>query len=128
MIDHVTLDVSDVRMSRAFYERALRPLGWTVIAEWPSGCGFGLGRGGPSLWLRSEGRVSGPAHLAFRAADRGSVQRFHEAALEAGGRDNGAPGLRDYHESYWAAFALDPDGNNVEAVCHAPPEPVLEEE
>ena len=121
MIDHVTLDVSDVAASRAFYERALQPLGWSIVAEWPGGCGLGTARGGPTLWLRQEGSVSGPLHLAFRAADRAAVDAFHERALQAGGRDNGAPGLRDYHESYYGAFALDPDGNNAEAVCHAPP-------
>jgi catechol 2,3-dioxygenase-like lactoylglutathione lyase family enzyme len=133
VFDHVSLDVRDQPASRAFYERALSPLGWAVIAEWPGGCGFGKGRGGPTLWLKQEGPPSGPLHLAFRAADRASVDAFHAGARDAGGRDNGAPGLRDYHEHYYGAFVLDPDGNNVEAVCHAapseaPPPPDDEEE
>ena len=127
MIEHVTLDVSDCAASRAFYERALAPLGWTEVAEWPGGCGF-RGRGGPTLWLRQGASVSGPVHLAFRAPDRAAVRAFHEEALEAGGSDNGAPGLRDDHEHDYGACALDPDGNNVEAICHdePPPEPLPE--
>jgi catechol 2,3-dioxygenase-like lactoylglutathione lyase family enzyme len=122
MFDHVTLDVASHSASRAFYERALAPLGWSVVAEWPGGCGLGTQRGGPTLWLRAEGRVSGPVHLAFRAASRQAVRDFHARALAAGGHDNGAPGLRDYHADYYGAFVLDPDGHNVEAVCHEPAE------
>ncbi len=122
MIDHVTLDVSDLACSRAFYQQALAPLGWSLVADWPEGCGFGLARGGPTLWLRAEGARSGPLHIAFRAGDHEAVHAFHEAAREAGGRDNGPPGPRDYHAHYYGAFVLDPDGNNVEAVCHEPVE------
>ena len=123
MIDHVTLDVSSHPTSRSFYERALAPLGWSIVAEWPGGCGFGMTRGGPTFWLRQDGRPSSPIHLAFRAGSRAAVHAFHEQALLWGGRANGEPGLRDYHDDYYGAFILDPDGHNVEAVCHEAPGP-----
>lgn len=120
MIDHVTLNVSDYAKSRDFYENVLAPLGWKVEMEFEGeGVGFGVD-GHPFFWLRP-GETAAPVHVAFRSADRGRVDAFHAAALEAGGTDNGPPGLRPhYHESYYGAFVLDPDGNNVEAVCHAP--------
>ena len=119
MIDHVNLGVADVAASRAFYERALAPLGYAVIMDMP--WGVGLGRDGkPDLFV-SDRPPSGPMHLAFAAEDRAAVDAFHEAALAAGASDNGAPGLRpQYHPSYYGAFAIDPDGNNVEAVSHRP--------
>jgi catechol 2,3-dioxygenase-like lactoylglutathione lyase family enzyme len=119
MLDHVMLNVRDVGRSRGFYERALRPLGYSVADEWERGAGFGTGEGGPDLWIAQRGEVSAPVHVALRAVDREAVDAFHRAALEAGGEDNGPPGLRPhYHERYYGAFALDPDGNNIEAVFH----------
>jgi catechol 2,3-dioxygenase-like lactoylglutathione lyase family enzyme len=123
-LDHVGVEVTDFAASRAFYERALEPLGIGVVMEWgETMAGFGV-PGRPSFWIRRAGEapVSGPLHVAFHAADRARVDAFHEAALAAGGRDNGPPGPREYHPSYYGAFVLDPDGNNVEAVCHMPPE------
>ena len=117
MIDHVNIGVADVATSRAFYERALAPLGYAVLMDSP--WGVGLGRDGkPDLFV-SNRPPSGPLHLAIAADDRAGVEAFHAAALAAGGTDNGAPGLRpQYHPSYYGAFVLDPDGNNVEAVFH----------
>lgn len=130
MIDHIGFDCSDYRGSRAFYERALAPLGLSVVMEITKrqsggyeGCGFGQD-GKPAFWIGSNvGPGSQPVphslHAAFRAPDRVAVRAFHDAALAAGGRDNGAPGLRPhYHPNYYAAFVFDPDGHNIEAVCH----------
>jgi catechol 2,3-dioxygenase-like lactoylglutathione lyase family enzyme len=117
MIDHIKLFVSDVERSETFYEQALRPLGYRVLLR-PVPVVVGMGRDFPDFWLAA---TEGPttAHVAFRADNRRLVDAFHDAALAAGGRDNGAPGLRPhYHETYYGAFILDPDGNNVEAVCH----------
>jgi catechol 2,3-dioxygenase-like lactoylglutathione lyase family enzyme len=120
-LDHVGLDVSDYERSKAFYEQALAPLGMTLMMEFPpEAAGFGTDY--PFFWIgkRDRGSDSG-THLAFRVEDRETVDAFHAAALEAGGRDNGGPGIREiYHPTYYGAFVLDPDGNNVEAVCHAP--------
>lgn len=119
MIDHVKLVVGDLAASRAFYERALAPLGIGVLKAYPGAVGLGAD-GMPFFWL-SGGPVSGPCHVAFRSPDHAGVDAFHREALAAGGRDNGAPGLRpQYHPGYYGAFVLDPDGNNVEAVCHGP--------
>ena len=113
------IGVSDLARSRAFYERALAPLGVGVRYECPARVGLGDTR--LFFFLSSVGPVSGPVHLAFEAPDRAACDAFHAAALAAGGVDNGAPGLRPgYHPSYYGAFVLDPDGNNVEAVCHRP--------
>jgi catechol 2,3-dioxygenase-like lactoylglutathione lyase family enzyme len=121
MLDHVGLNVSDYERSRRFYEAALAPLGWRVVMgneEW-GGAGFGVDDK-PVFWIVRRDPVSPGAHVAFQARDRAAVDAFHAAALAAGGTDNGAPGLREhYHPTYYAAFALDPDGANVEAVCHA---------
>ena len=121
MLDHVGLNVSDYAGSRRFYEQALAPLGWKVVMandEW-GGAGFGTGDK-PAFWIVRRDPVGTGAHVAFQAGDRASVDAFHAAALAAGGTDNGAPGLREhYHPTYYGAFVLDPDGNNVEAVCHA---------
>jgi catechol 2,3-dioxygenase-like lactoylglutathione lyase family enzyme len=121
MIDHIGVGVSDLPASRAFYERALAPLGIGVVAEVPGAAGFGRD-GKPTFWIgASEGATSGPIHIAFTAADRATVDAFHREALAAGGRDNGAPGIREiYHPNYYGAFVLDPDGNNAEAVTHRP--------
>jgi catechol 2,3-dioxygenase-like lactoylglutathione lyase family enzyme len=117
VIDHVNIGVADLAASRAFYERALAPLGYVALMERPYGVGFGRD-GKPDFWV-SDRPTSAPLHVAFAAPDRATVDAFHGAALAAGGRDNGAPGLRpQYHESYYGAFVLDPEGNNVEAVTH----------
>jgi len=113
--------VSDLEASRRFYTEALRPLGYAPIMEFDGKVAFGTGEGGGNHWIALRGEPTTTAHIAFRAPDRAAVDAFHGAAVAAGGRDNGAPGLRPhYHETYYGAFVLDPDGNNVEAVCHAP--------
>jgi catechol 2,3-dioxygenase-like lactoylglutathione lyase family enzyme len=127
MLDHVGLEVSDYPGSKAFYEAALAPLGISLLLEFAeSAAGFGseteIGPK-PYFWIQSRGRpvVTG-AHIAFAAPDRDGVDAFHAAALAAGGSDNGAPGPRPiYHPHYYGAFVLDPDGNNIEAVCHRAP-------
>jgi catechol 2,3-dioxygenase-like lactoylglutathione lyase family enzyme len=120
-IDHIGLDVADFETSRAFYEQALAPLGINVLMEpVPGICGFGGDF--PFFWIgkRDRGPQTG-VHVAFTAKDRPMVDAFHAAALAAGGADNGGPGVREiYHPHYYGAFVLDPDGNNVEAVCHKP--------
>ena len=123
MIDHLGLDVSDLDRSQRFYEAALAPLGLLVVAEVTNeggGRAVMFGIGGVPEFVIAEDRAPGVgAHLAFRAEDRKQVDAFHAAALAAGGRDNGAPGLRSqYGADYYAAFVLDPDGMNIEAVCH----------
>jgi catechol 2,3-dioxygenase-like lactoylglutathione lyase family enzyme len=122
MLDHVGLEVSDYERSKAFYAKALEPLGLRLLMEpVPGACGFGSPSDGkPFFWIAARGRpvVSG-AHVAFAAATTEVVGAFHAAALAAGAVDNGAPGRRPvYHPGYYGAFVLDPDGNNVEAVCH----------
>ena len=118
-LDHIGLDVRDYAASKAFYEQALAPLGMRCIMEPVPNLG-GFGADFPFFWIGERGR--GPdsgTHVAFRAEDRETVDTFHEAALAAGGRDNGAPGPREiYHPTYYGAFVLDPDGNNIEAVFH----------
>lgn len=114
MFDHVGLRVKDARASTRFYTAVLEPLGLVPDA---SGTGFGP-PGAPALWLYDGAKGDRGVHLAFRAKDRASVDRFHAAGLAAGGKDNGKPGVRaDYDPKYYAAFLVDPDGNNVEAVC-----------
>jgi catechol 2,3-dioxygenase-like lactoylglutathione lyase family enzyme len=118
MYDHVGLKVKDIETGVRFYTAALAPLGHVLCSRDDAGAGFGP-PGEPALWLHlAEGPTGPGVHVAFRAADRAAVDRFYRAGLEAGGRDHGAPGLRaDYGPSYYAAFLIDPDGNNVEAVC-----------
>ena len=119
MIDHAGFGVSDYERSKAFYTRALAPLGITLLME-PMGraAGFGEGRK-PFFFLEADRAPVTGLHLAFEAPDRATVDAFHAAALEAGATDNGAPGVREiYHPNYYGAYVLDPDGNNVEAVCH----------
>jgi catechol 2,3-dioxygenase-like lactoylglutathione lyase family enzyme len=118
-IDHIGFTVSDFPKSKAFYLAALAPLGMSVVEE---GEGWALlgAEGRPEFWLGG-GSAPGAIHFAFVAKTREQVQAFHAAALAAGGRDNGAPGIRGhYHPNYYGAFIIDPDGHNIEAVCHQP--------
>ena len=127
MLDHITLQVSDYAVAKAFYEKALKPLGYALIMEFQAegsgdghAGGFGVA-GKPDYWIAEGGKVTPRVHVAFRAETRQAVQDFHDAAIAAGAIDNGAPGLRPhYHPNYYGAFVLDPDGHNIEAVCHAP--------
>ena len=120
MFDHIGLGVSDYAASKAFFLQALGPLGIGVVMEGPYGVGIGP-PGKPAFWLHQDATKPAPLHLAFAAADRQQVDAFYRAALEAGGKDNGAPGLRpQYHPNYYGAFVIGPDGHNVEAVCHKP--------
>ena len=122
MFDHIGLNVANYDASRAFYEKALAPLGYGVVMageEWRA-VGFGVDRK-PEFWVCEREPFGTGTHVAFHCDDRATVDAFHAAACAAGGKDNGAPGLREhYHPSYYGAFVLDPDGNNIEAVCHAP--------
>ena len=116
MIDHIILQVSDLERSAAFYEKALAPLGYELNTNFEGFRGFGRD-GLVDFWVTA-GTADTPVHVAFRAASRAAVDAFHAAALAAGGRDHGTPGLRShYHPDYYGAFVLDPDGHNVEAVC-----------
>jgi catechol 2,3-dioxygenase-like lactoylglutathione lyase family enzyme len=120
MIDHIGVSVSDVGQSKVFYRAALAPLGYSMLMEFGDASGFGVAPK-PDFWI-GEGAMSGArGHVAFRADSRKVVDAFYKAAVAAGGRDNGPPGLRPhYHASYYGAFVLDPDGHNIEAVCHGP--------
>lgn len=121
MLDHVGVNVTSVARTRAFYEAALAPLGVSVQREVPGAVGFGS-EGFPWLWIAERTPVGTATHIAIRARSHAEVDAFHAAALAAGGTDNGAPGLRpQYHPGYYAAFVLDADGNNLEAVCHREP-------
>jgi len=124
MLDHIGLEVSDFERSKAFYERALAPLGIALIMQpVPNVAGFGERHDQkPYFWIgRRSGASETSAHVAFAAASSELVDAFHAAALEAGATDNGGPGMREiYHPTYYGTYVLDPDGNNVEAVCHHP--------
>jgi catechol 2,3-dioxygenase-like lactoylglutathione lyase family enzyme len=126
MIDHVGFAVSDYARSKRLYEQALAPLGYTLILEvdadstesGAAACGFGA-NGKPDFWIGGEGKLDHPLHVAVIAKDRAAVDAFYKAALAAGAKDNGAPGLRpQYHKNYYAAYVRDLDGHNIEAVCH----------
>jgi catechol 2,3-dioxygenase-like lactoylglutathione lyase family enzyme len=126
MLDHAGFPVSDYARSKAFYLQALAPLGYALVMEVQQhendapAAGFGA-TGKPDLWIGGEGGLQRPIHIAIAAQDRAAVDAFYRAAIAAGGKDNGAPGLRPhYHPNYYAAFVLDPDGHNIEAVCHTP--------
>jgi catechol 2,3-dioxygenase-like lactoylglutathione lyase family enzyme len=126
MIDHSGLHVSDPKKSRAFYEQALAPLGYTVMKEIPTEFTgglvvYGMGDVKPDFWV-AEGKPEQPhVHIAFTAKNHAMVDAFYKAAIAAGGKDNGPPGPRThYHEHYYGAFVLDPDGHNIEACCHHP--------
>jgi catechol 2,3-dioxygenase-like lactoylglutathione lyase family enzyme len=118
MYDHIGLKVKNLGAAIRFYEAALGGLGHELSSQDEASAGLGP-KGEPGLWLYVAGGAAGPGlHIAFKAADHAAVDRFHAAGLAAGGADNGAPGLRaDYSPTYYAAFLIDPDGNNVEAVC-----------
>ncbi len=119
MIDHITIQVTDLDASVAFYTKALAPLGYTLVMQSKQFAGFGIA-GKPDFWI-GVGNPADQIHIAFRAKGRADVRELYTAALAAGGVDNGAPGVREaYHPSYYAAFVRDPDGHNVEAVCHEP--------
>jgi len=123
MFDHVKFGVSDYAASKAFYLKALEPLGVAVVSEGAPAYGVELCRpeGKVSLCLCQTGEKPAHLHLAFAAENRRQVEAFHRAALGAGGKDNGAPGLRPhYHANYYAAFVIGPDGHNIEVVCHEP--------
>jgi catechol 2,3-dioxygenase-like lactoylglutathione lyase family enzyme len=130
ILDHITLVVSDYARSKAFYTRALAPLGIEPVFEYGHACGFGrgpkpdfwIGKGPTSFQSADHLRLITPTHVAFAARTRAEVDAFHAAALAAGARDFGRPGLRpEYHAHYYGAFVLDPDGHDVEAVVHGPP-------
>jgi len=121
VLDHMTIRVRDMEASRAFYAAALAPLGFGIVADYGGDQGIAFGPKGQDDFAiaPASDRPSGPLHLAFFAPDRPAVGDFHVFGMTAGGRDNGPPGLRpQYHETYYAAYLLDPDGNNVEAVHH----------
>jgi catechol 2,3-dioxygenase-like lactoylglutathione lyase family enzyme len=127
MIDHIGMPVGDIARSTAFYLKALSPLGIAIVMEVSAeqtGHGAAVGFGAdfkPFFWIGEGERSSGPIHVAFVTPSREAVDAFYRAGLAAGGKDNGPPGLRPhYHANYYGAFVLDPDGNNIEAVCHAP--------
>ena len=120
MIDHISLRVKDFPRAVGFYRAALAPIGYDVLMEYPGAAGLGAG-GKPDFWIMRSDQELNPTHVAF-ASDRTRIDAFHAAALSAGATDNGPPGLRaDYHPHYYAAFVYDPEGNNVEVVCHEPP-------
>jgi catechol 2,3-dioxygenase-like lactoylglutathione lyase family enzyme len=116
MLDHLGIPVSDVARSKQFFVTALAPLGYKVIMD--LGEAVGMGTEKPDFWI-AKAQTGSPSHVAFSASERGLVDAFYRAAIGAGGRDNGKPGIRaQYHPNYYGAFVFDPDGNNIEVVCH----------
>ena len=120
MLDHILLEVSNHEAAKRFYAAALKPLGYALMKEHGKHAGFGAD-GNIDFWI-TDGRKTAPGiHVCFRSPDRGTVDAFYQAAIAAGGIDNGPPGVREiYHPDYYCAFVLDPDGHNVEAACHLP--------
>lgn len=129
MIDHMSTYATNFGATKAFYQAAFEPLGYSLqmefVAEWNQAfptqrmCAYGVDR--PVFWIIETKEPASPRHIAFASTDRAGVDRFYQQAMANGGRDNGEPGLRPiYHENYYGGFVFDPDGNNVEAVCHAP--------
>jgi catechol 2,3-dioxygenase-like lactoylglutathione lyase family enzyme len=122
-LDHLGISTNDYDVSRAFYEKALAPLGITpmIVFDNEGGKTTGFGDTNPFLWIGDGGIVTGRLHIALSAKSRADVDAFYAAAMAAGGRDHGPPGLRPhYHATYYGAYVLDPDGHNIEAVCHVP--------
>ena len=120
IIDHIGLAVSDHAKSKSFYSKALLPLGIKEVKESKGWSGFGKD-GKPEFWFGIGRGVQQPTHIAFSANSRKEVDAFYQAAIGAGAKDNGSPGIRaEYHPNYYAAFVFDPDGHNIEAVCHKP--------
>ena len=120
MIDHISLAVSNLDASVRFYEKALAPLGYAVLLSFPGVAGMGIAPK-PDFWLGQKESADSGRHIAFCATSRAQVDAFYQAAMAAGAKDNGGPGLRpQYHPNYYGAFVLDPDGNNIEACCHHP--------
>ncbi|WP_222877497.1 VOC family protein [Terrihabitans soli] len=128
MLDHIGFAVEDYEGAKAFYSAALKPLGISIVMEVQQeehpgyrACGYGGPGGKPDFWLGAEGRTTPHVHVCFAAENRAAVEAFYKAAIAAGGRDNGPPGIRaHYHPNYYGAFVLDPEGHNIEAVCHTP--------
>ena len=121
MFDHIGFAVSDYARSKAFYDRALAPLDLSMVSDYGTAGGYGRGDEAGGFWIASGDPLKGVLHVAFSAKTRAEVDAFYAAAIAAGGRDNGGPGIRtQYSPTYYAAFVFDPDGHNVEAVCHAP--------
>jgi len=119
MLDHITLIITNYMRAREFYSKALAPLGYHEVMEFGSAAGFGEATK-PDFWIAS-GKPGSISHVAFTAKDRDAVDAFYHAAIAAGGKDNGKPGIRkEYHPNYYGAFVFDPDGHNIEAVCHTP--------
>jgi catechol 2,3-dioxygenase-like lactoylglutathione lyase family enzyme len=120
MFDHMGFSVADFSASRAFYVAALAPLGISVVMEFDGRAGLGR-NGRPEFWFGASEKPAGHLHIAFTAQSREEVRAFHAAAIKAGGKDNGAPGLRpNYHPNYYGAFVIDLNGHNIEAVCRSP--------
>lgn len=120
IIDHLGIAISDYERSKTFYSRALAPLGIDLVMEVEGWCGLGR-NAKPEFWFGEADRAHQPMHIAFLADNRQQVRDFYKAALAAGAKDNGAPGIREiYHPDYYGAFIIDPDGHNIEAVCHHP--------
>ncbi len=120
MLDHIGIDVRDYEKSKAFYKKALAPLGYEIIMEFEGWAGFGA-NGKIDFCLQSGKQIIPGIHVAFSSDNQATVRAFYEAAINAGGKDNGPPGIREhYHPHYYGAFVIDPDGHNIEAVCHNP--------
>lgn len=120
ILDHIGLSITDYERSKSFYLKALAPLNIELIMEVAGWAGFGR-EGKPEFWFGTHQLKQNPMHIAFVASSRKMVDAFYKASLSAGGKDNGKPGIREiYHPNYYGAFVLDPDGHNIEAVCHSP--------
>lgn len=118
MLDHIALDISDIQKTKAFFLAALKPLGYELFMEWENWAGLAV-NGKPDFWLQEDKQTMPSIHVTFRANNRKLVDKFYKVAIAAGGKDNGIPGTREvYHPNYYGAYVLEPDGHNIEAVCH----------